>query len=263
MQKPNILDLKAVEKEVQSLLKDSSFVSHSFEHVKRVASGASYFTALDNGDEIDKSIAYVAGLIHDLGRPKSEYKDHSKSSEESAREFLKRFDCNGKAEEVVNLVANHRQMTDCRTRDRSVYIADKVLEQMGAYLAFRGAVYATEMEEFADRDEEGLMDAQCDVTTKRMETYPVEGFPKKIRTLTKYQRDLALNFVDHLRKGDDWAVSLATFCYERIKAGTAGSVDNLVRSYNPISMNDMEYKKEAMWYLTASPEEFCRDFIES
>ena len=129
---------------------------------------------------------------------------------------------------------------------------------MGAYLAFRGAVYIAEVGDFASRNGEGLMDAQCEVITRRMETYPVEGFPAKLRSFVEYQKDLALRFIRHLRSSDKWATNISTFCYDKVRNGTAGSTDDLIERYEPIGTDDVEYRNESIRYLTAFPEALQR-----
>ena len=261
-QNNSIFDFGAVWQDVRKLTDGAGFISHGMDHLDRVARGASYFASMENFDRVAMDTAYIAGLIHDLNRPKSESKDHAKSSEESARDFLRRFNCYGHEDEILELVANHRQSNSRNIS--SVYTADKILEQMGAYLAFRGSIYIAEVDDFSGIDGLDLAESYVNMTRCRMDKFSAETFPQRLGKIHKYQMDWVNRFLDSLGKKDKWAIDLAFHCYERARSGeTMQTTEKIIDEYEPTDLKNAEYKTEASRYLAMSPQAFCSEFIRS
>ncbi|MBI4163654.1 MAG: HD domain-containing protein [Candidatus Aenigmarchaeota archaeon] len=257
----SIFDYEAVEAEVEKLMGNLSLIAHDIKHVRRVARGALFFARLAGGGRDYRTASYIAGLLHDLDRLPSEAKGHTDSSAEVVREFLKNYECHGLENDIVQMVISHSE-----TRGpgglfkRSVFVADKALEQMGAYVAFRAPIYVAEIEEATGKGTDQTIDLVYEIMTKRLSKFVPEVFPAQTRKLVRYQRSTILSFLDALKQRHRWAVNIAGHCIEATRS-KSGKMDDIIGGYKSVGERDAQYKTETMRYLTERPDAFCMDLI--
>lgn len=114
--------------------------AHDFDHVLRVALMAK---RIAHSEGADVEIAYVAALLHDVGRSDEEYHDHAEAAAARAREILKSHPAR-KVEAVAQAILQHRFRMGPVPQSleaRCVFDADK-LDAIGAIGVARVFAYS-------------------------------------------------------------------------------------------------------------------------
>jgi HD superfamily phosphodiesterase len=141
-------------KEIESLARERTrnvvSVTHDFGHLKRVAVGAAWFVKVLGGTKEEQDMAYAAGLLHDIVRPASEKVCHAKASARESEKILSALGVEKAArEKMVRAIRDHRLPVKwVSPLHQSIYLADKILEQMGALVAFRRCYYVGECADY-------------------------------------------------------------------------------------------------------------------
>ena len=149
-----MLSINKIESFVKNEAKHTESIIHDFSHLKRTAIGARWFVKMMNGNKHDQDLAYIAGLLHDIVRPASEKICHAKASADKSRAILKQFNINhDDSERIIEAVACHRTKHEWKDAlHQSIFLADKILEQMGAVVVFRRCMYIGECEDYSNKD---------------------------------------------------------------------------------------------------------------
>ncbi|MDO8624622.1 MAG: histidine phosphatase family protein, partial [Candidatus Diapherotrites archaeon] len=240
------LPMRHVECKVKRRESKTDFKSHAYDHVHRVAKGAKWFAKILGQSRNEQDLAYIAGLVHDLGRPKTEKIDHTQSSIELATKMLKQFSISeADREHIIELVAMHRQ-GDAALEKQTVFLADKLWEQMGAYVVFRRAVFCAEVSDYAGWDP---IKANIHQNGVRLKKFSPNKFPKRFRRLAKYQYAWPVKALKATRQHKAWILELIQYCAaQALKRGT--SVDSIIKRFRPKSREGKRFQKEAILYIT-------------
>lgn len=240
------LPIRAIEKTIKQWEKKNDFKSHDFLHVKRVAMGAKWFAKELGLNPYQQELAYIAGLVHDLGRPKTEKVDHAESSVRLAEKLLHRFDLTKQEiDSVLDLVNAHR-IGKTESEKQVVFLADKLWEQMGAYVIFRRGLFVKEVVDYKGWDLQKAFVHQHQMRTKRF--YPAL-FPKRFRRLAKYQFQWAKEAGKAIEKSEPWMLELIQYCAKNAEKGRK-SIDGIIKSFKPTHTQGKRYQKEAILYIT-------------
>ncbi len=231
---------------VKKRVEDVTSLVHGFEHMERTATGAQWFTKVFGGTAEEQEISYIAGLIHDLHRPDTEKTDHMEASVNEAREFLHEigFD-ESYSDRVLDLIEVHRRPTENDFFTQSVYFADKILEQMGAYVVFRRCIWIDECTDFRGMP---FKEAFVLHTKQRANNFSPDIFPEPLRRLVSYQFSWHWDFMEYIEEDNKEALELALYAYSNHKK--FASIEELARSY--ITENELSgrYRKEALGYMS-------------
>jgi len=219
---------------------------HGFGHLKRTAIGAGWLASFFGESEEEQQIAYLAGLIHDLKRPPTEKIDHTRISIQEAEKVLEKFRIEKEIrKKTLSLVSSHRYPKKGLPYLQWVFLADKILEQSGAYLIFRRSYYGGECE---DLKEMSFPEASFQLWRERMTKFPPEKFDKKVRKLADYQFSWQSEFVKAFSKKKLWALNLAKIFYNYGRMGKK-NFEELIEDYQSKSPEDERIKKEALAYI--------------
>lgn len=234
-----------------------AMITHDFNHARRVAVGAQWFVRILGGDEEDEGLAYIAGILHDVYRPRTEEVDHSITSAERAREILEGLGVDRPAaERIVQAVRDHSNPVKWESPlHQSVYLADKILEQMGAYVNFRRCVYVGECADYKDRP---FLESVVKQFSRRLGKFTIGKFPRRFWPLVRYQYRWPLELSELVRKGVPWAVEMAREGYY-IGLNQSSTVDRFILGFVPRDREARRIKEEAVRYLEGRKfEEFER-----
>ncbi len=241
-----MLPKNEIEGFVKETLRDC-LLTHDFSHFKRVAVGASWFVGLLGGDKEEQDLAYIAGLLHDSVRPDTEKVDHAEASADKSRGILEGF---GIDSNVINMICqaigDHRKPVAWESPlHQSVYLADKILEQMGHYVAFRRCVYVGECRDYRNKPFEESIERHFAYRTAK---FGMGAFPQGFQGLTKKMMEPLLEFQDHLKRREPWALSLARFFFD-IGREKSMLMDDAIRAFRPDGELAKKWKKETLAYM--------------
>lgn len=243
-----MLPIKAIEDFAREGIKDT-LITHDFSHFKRVSVGAKWFVRILNGTREEEDLAYIAGLLHDCVRPDTEKVDHAIASAEKARDILKVFNIDSDSvEKIVQAVRDHRKPAQWTSPlHQSIYLADKILEQMGHYIVFRRCMYIGECRDYLEKPFEWSIEKHFEY---RLNKFDSTKFPTMFQSMVKEMLNPVINFYESFRKREEWAVRLARFCYEKSRSSSA-IMDDIIKGFSG-SGNEELYKKEAMKYISGN-----------
>jgi HD superfamily phosphohydrolase YqeK len=240
-----MLDVNEIERVAKERTKNVVSVTHDFSHLKRTAVGASWFVRVLEGKEEEQEMAYAAGLLHDIVRPASDI-CHAKASTEESEKILSGLEIdNTVKEKIVQVIRDHRLPVTWTSRlHQSVYLADKILEQMGALPAFRRCYYFGEC-----KDYEGMKihEAFRKYFIYRVKRINKADFPENMGKLVDYQWKWLQDFLELMNNQEPWAVKLGMFMSEA--ARNRIPFETVIRSYRPETKEAERYKKEVMDYI--------------
>jgi len=221
--------------------------THALSHFMRVADGAVWFVGILGGSEREKQLARIAGLLHDIVRPADEAIDHAIASAERSRNILQQFRLEkGDIDAIVQAIRDHRLPVEWKSPlHQSVYLADKILEQMGAYLVFRRCMYVAESVTY---DEKLMKEAINEHFAMRIKRIPKDAFPERFSRLVDYQYKWITDAQKALKDNKQWIWDLAEFAYNNGKTH-ALSLDGMIRAFRPASAEAEKIKKEATDYI--------------
>jgi len=223
-------------------------IIHRFEHITRTAAGAVWFVKMRGGTQRQQELAYVAGLLHDIVRPNTEEIDHAIASASKAEIILKKF--NFPAAEiplVVEAVRDHRKKPAewHSIMHESVFLADKILEQMGPYVVFRRCMYAGELKDYVKMEFKEAIEKRFAAASKKTEK---PFFPEWSLGLYDYLREFEMDFLKEFLQGQKWALNLGEKMFQSGREKKL-SLDEAIRKYASVAKKDGEYKDETLLYI--------------
>lgn len=240
-------EIKRIENVVREELKNPEMITHDFNHCERVATGAKWFVRILGGTKEEEKLGYVAGLLHDIVRPATEKIDHAVLSARKAEKILKEV---GLSEETIKKIVlpvqdHRRPVSWISPLHQSVYLADKILEQMGAYIIFRRCVFVGECVDYKDKPFLWSIEHQF---KKRLEKFDKNAFPSRFHRLVEYQYQWPEKFLEFLKERRKWAVRLGRKGYEIGKERSLG-VDDFIKNFQPEDRESESIWREALNYI--------------
>lgn len=235
-----------IEEYVRNNLTDT-IITHSFDHFFRTAVGASWFVKVLDGPKEDQDLAFIAGLLHDSVRPDTEKIDHAHASAEKARVILEKFDMEKvNLERACQAIYNHRKPVQWESPlHQSVFLSDKIFEQMGYFVAFRRCLYVGECRDFRGKPFESSVSGYFDY---RINKFSRDSYPERFRNLVDFRMKPALEFDRYFKNRKPWAFSLARHCYDVGRNQTMG-MEETIRSFQPDGEPAEFWKKQAIDYI--------------
>jgi len=236
--------------EIESLVKERTknvvSVTHDFSHLRRTATGAVWFVKVMGGSKEEQNMAYVAGLLHDIVRPVSDRVCHAEASARESEKILSGFGIEPQArKEIVQAIGDHRLPVKWKSPlHQSIYLADKILEQMGAFVAFRRCYYVGESPDYKGVE---MVEAFRQHFAYRMDRIKKTDFPKSVGRLLDYQWKWLQDFSILLGRNEKWALNMGGQMYEAAK--NRANLEEAIRRYKPDTKEAERYKKETMDYL--------------
>jgi len=244
-----VFNVQALEEHCKQHYASAESVIHSWGHIKRTAHGAEFFVRTLGGSEEDQKLAYIAGLLHDLVRPITEERCHAETSSEKAGEVLLQFPGldDGNMQRIIQAVKDHRRPALWKDElHLSVYLADKILEHMGAYLDFRACVWAGELYHTDFHDMEPL-EAILAYYKMSAGKFLSKRFPEPVGPLVDAQREWNIQFLTALNEDEEWAQDMATRMF--ITGKNKLDFEQTVRSFEPECEKQQKWKDEMMAYV--------------
>jgi len=240
-----MLPIKEIEKFVKKETKNVSSVVHDFGHAKRTAIWTKWFVKILGGTKEDEKLAYIAGLLHDIVRPPSNI-CHAAASAEKSRKILKKFKLSDIGiEKIVSAIATHRDMSRCETiLQKALIYADKIPEQMGAFIVFRRCMFIGECIEYENREFHDVIISHFE---EKLTKYSPKDFPKRFSKFLKYQYELPKKFWLAFQNNEDWSVEIARYFYDCGKSGV--KFEKAIKRFKPKYKQSKLYKKEALNYI--------------
>jgi hypothetical protein len=222
-------------------------IVHDYGHLKRTATGARWVVRILKGTKEEEELAYAAGLLHDIVRPPSEKVCHVDDVDERSRRILSDIGIRREdAERIVEAALGHRKVHEWNSiLHGSVFVSDKLLEQMGAYTSFRKSYYPGECMDYVGVEP---MKALLDYILMRRDMFNVESFESFFRPLAEYQYGKALVFYSAIESGKAWARELALHMYWHGKKHDTG-FEEAVRVFKPSGREGKEIRNEALLYM--------------
>lgn len=241
------IPVKEIEDIAKKEMSNAESWVHGYGHVKRVVDGAMWFVKVLGGDEHEQQLARIAGLLHDIVRPADESIDHAIASTERSRQILGKFNINPPDKEgIIAAIHDHRLPVEWKSPlHQSIYLADKILEQMGAYLIFRRCMYVGESVTYKGIP---MKQAINEHFAMRMKRIPKSAFPERFSRLVDYQWKWVEDAQKALKNNKPWAWEIARLSYENGRS-RAKSLEELIITYEPTSPEAAKVKKEAVEYL--------------
>ena len=242
-----MLPIKNIEDYVRIETRGADSIIHDFSHLKRTADGAVWFVRMLGGTKEEEELAYIAGLLHDIVRPVSEKICHAEASAKRSTQILKKFNLDEETMgRIVLAVRDHRKKSEwVSPLHQSVFLADKILEQMGAYVIFRRAYYVGECTDYKDVP---YMEAFISHFNYRLKKFSLQDFPARFRRLVEYQLKWIKDFTRVLEGGDKWAVDLSKKAYDQARAGKK-NLDDFIMNYAPQNIQGEKIRQEAVKYI--------------
>jgi len=241
-----MLPVRKIENYVKNETKNIESVVHDFSHLKRAAISAKWFVKILNGSKRDQDLAYISGLLHDIVRPASEKIDHAKASAEKSQKILEKFKFKERDKKrIIEAIESHREKQEWKDAlHQSVFLADKILEQMGAFIIFRRSMYVGECEDYADKEP---LKSIMEQFRKKLKKFTILEFPKKFRKLVRYQYKWSFNFLRALENNEKWAIEMALFGYE---AGVKKeNIIKAIKKFRPRLIEQKNIYQETISYL--------------
>lgn len=234
--------------------------AHTLGHLNRVAEGAAWFVDIESGNKRDKELAYIAGLLHDFYRPPTENKLHSEKSASKAKKILEKvigLDTDD-ISRILEAINDHKGSSCWKdSLHSSVYLADKILEQMGAYAVFRRCLYVGECKDFINVP---FKEVILSYFKKRLSLLKIKNFPKRYFSLVDYRNSIPLNFFNELKDGKAWTWEIARYAYESGRRGT--KIEECIERFKPDKKETRKLKQEALVYIRAKDFSWLVNFVK-
>ncbi len=253
-----MLPVKEIEEFVKENVTDT-LITHDFSHFKRVSIGARWFVTVLKGTKEEETLAYIAGLLHDCVRPDTEKICHAVASTEKARKILNNFNIEPESiERIAQAIRDHRKPVKWTSPlHQSVYLADKLMEQMGHYIAFRRCVFVGECSDYVGRPFESSIENQFDY---RINKFDFTKFPSVFHSMAKEMLKPSIGFHAGFKKREQWAIYLARFCYEKGREGQT-AMERIIMDFQPDSEESETYKKEAIEYIKGRKFDYFKKLV--
>ncbi len=236
--------------DIESLVRKETMnvfsVIHDFGHLRRTAVGAKWFVKVLGGSSEEQEKAYIAGLLHDIVRPASERECHAKASAYRAKEILLKFNIGPDSlQEIITAILSHRKKHEWTSAlHQSVFLADKILEQMGALVAFRRSVWVGECDDYKDIEPEDIILKHFE---KRLAMFTPGDFPVRFSSLVEYQYKWSVELTEALRNNEQWASELVGYGYDAGRMKT--NFEDTIAKFNPKAPVQEKIHKEALLYI--------------
>lgn len=248
--------IKDLEEYCKTQYERAESVIHRWGHIKRTAEGAVWFVSVLGGSEREKQLAYTAGVLHDIVRPITEEVCHAQASVDKALEILSTCPefTEYEKEQIYKAIKDHRKPVKWESAlHQSVYLSDKILEHMGAYIDFRAPVWAGEL---SHTDLCGLepIEAVLAYYEKASRKFLTGIFPEFVKKLVDYQVEWNNTYVKALKTCEEWAVEMAEklFFSGRYKK----DFEETLTSFKPENENQTKWADEMREYITGRKFEF-------
>jgi len=245
--------IQDLEKYIFNRTKNLSAV-HGFEHLKRTAIGAKWLAHIFGKDKSEQEHAYIAGLIHDLKRPATEKADHTKTSVDEAQKVLNLFKIENK-KYIIHLIETHRNFSKSPLSLQWVFLADKILEQSGAYIIFRRSYYIGECTDYRNTSIDEAVHIQW---AARLNKFKPDKFPPPLQHFALYQYKWPFEFFQAFKKKEKWAHELVETFFRHGRQKKT-DLQKLIALYEPKHPKAEMVKSEALAYLS---EEKYKDFAK-
>ncbi len=242
------MEIEPLENYCKPIYERAPSVIHNWGHAKRTAVGAKWFVKLLGGTKEEEELAYIAGILHDIVRPNTEKVDHAQASADEARKILKKFEFEEeKIQLIVQSVRGHRKKPAkwLSPLHQSVFLSDKLLEQMGAYVVFRRATYAGEVKEYADMEAKEAIPIRWNNALKKTEK---QFFVEKFHELYDYQNAWQMEFIEAFEKNEKWANRLGSYSFGQGRKKNS-SLDQAIYDFEPNSEKEEKFRSEALDYM--------------
>jgi len=251
--------IKKIEKFVKNEKKNTASVVHDFSHLRRTAIGAKWFAEILGGGKKEQNLAYIAGLLHDIIRPASGKICHAKASAERSREVLKQFRLDkADLKKIILAIRDHREKTKWKSPlHASVFLADKLLEQMGAFVVFRRCMYVGEC---IDYKKTAFKVAIIRQFRKRLTKFNPTKFPEEFLKLASYQYSWPEKFLRRLENNEAWAVEIAESFYKYGRKKM--NLEKVVERFQSKYQEGKNYKKEILEYIKGRKFKFFSKLIK-
>jgi hypothetical protein len=146
---------------------------------------------------------------------------------------------------IIQAIRDHRLPVKWKSPlHQSIYLADKILEQMGVFVAFRRCYYVGESEDYKGAD---MAEAFREHFAYRMDRIKRSDFPESVRELVDYQWRWLKDFSVLLNKREPWTLNMGGQMFEAARKRL--HLEDAIRNYKPDAKEAERYKKEAMDYL--------------
>jgi len=254
------LPIKGIDDFVRKESASLETATHNYGHFKRVADGAVWFVRVLGGGAREQQLACIAGLLHDIVRPADERVDHAVASAERSRRILQRFKFSREdTDAIVEAIHDHR-LQPAKWKSplhQSVYLADKIFEQMGAYLIFRRCMYVAESVTYKGVPMKEAINRHF---AMRIERIPKDAFPKRFSGLVNYQYEWLTNAQKALSENRAWAWDIAKVSYENGRSHGKG-LEELILTFEPSHPEAARVKAEAVEYLEGRKLKFFESLV--
>jgi hypothetical protein len=216
----------------------------------RTTRGAVWFVNLSGGTERDQQLAYVAGILHDGIRPVTEETCHAHASAEWALTMLEAYPefSNEEKQSIYQAIHDHRIPVAWKSPlHQSVFLSDKILEHMGAYLDFRAPVWAGEL---SNTDFYGMepIDAVLRYYRNASKKFLTGIFPECVHGLVEYQTHWNREFLEALITTEQWAVDMAEQLF--LSGQHKEDFDRVLASFTPRGSEQEKWSGEMNDYIT-------------
>lgn len=252
------MKIKEIKVFIKNETKNAASMTHDFGHLKRTAVGAKWFAEILGGGKKEQKLAYIAGLLHDIVRPPSKKICHAKASAEKSKKILKMFKI-GKADlnKIILAIRDHSERVKWESPlHASVFLADKILEQMGAFVIFRRCMYIGEC---VDYKKTKAREAIIDQFRKRLSKFNPDNFPRNSSKLVNYQYAWPKKFLRAYENKKAWTVEVVEFFYgygeKKIPPEMA------IEQFKPKYQEGKKYQKEALEYIKGKKFKFFNRLI--
>ena len=242
------MNTEALENYCKPIYEKAPSLIHRWGHIKRAAVGAKWFVKILGGTKEEEELAYVAGLLHDIVRPNTEKIDHAIASAEEAEKILKKFDfAEDKIPLIVQSVRDHRKKPAQwdSILHQSVFLSDKILEQMGAYIVFRRVAYAGEIEDYKGMTAEEAIPIRWEGALKKTKKI---FFSENLYKIYEYQNKWQIDFIEEFKKKEEWALNLGKELFKQGREGNK-TLEQAIEEFSPVTEKGKEFKKETVEYL--------------
>lgn len=253
------MEIKAIEKFVKNKTKNVASVTHNFGHLRRAARGARWFAGVLGGDKKEQKLAYIAGLLHDIIRPPSKKICHARASAEKSKKILKQFKIDkSDLNKIILAIRDHSERVKWESSlHSSVFLADKILEQMGAFIVFRRCMYVGEC---IDYKKTKAREAIINQFRKRLSKFNPDNFPRKFSKLVNYQYAWPAKFIKMLENGQAWTSEIAEIFYKYGRKKI--TPERAIKQFKPKHQGGKKYQKEALEYMKGKKLKSFRKLIK-
>ncbi len=255
------LDIQELSQYCQSVHLTADTVIHRWGHSARTAHGAAWIVNVLGGTKREQQLAYVAGILHDCVRPLTEQIDHAQASAETALHILNTYSTftDSEKQEIYLAIKDHRNPVIWETSvHQSVYLSDKVLEHMGAYLDFRAPVWAGEL---SHTDFQGLapVEGVIQYYDNASQKFLTGQFPEFVRDLVLYQTTWNKKYLKALKNGILWAANMAETLY--YAGSRKEDFEQTLLSFQPEGDFQKKWTHEMREYIAGKKFSYFQDLL--